>query len=228
VKADIHQDLDCGLRFKQVILELKWDEKFKAIGEFHSPVSSELHLRLTLFRKKFQFCFRMKNLLVLLVFVLGTLQLSSKLPSKAPADEKLVWYTDLMKAQEASKKSKKPIFGFFTGSDWCGWCHKLQRDVFVKTSFIDWAQKNVILLELDFPRSKQLPPELAQQNYNLQQQFKVQGYPTIWLFYANVDGDKKVSLNALGSLGYPSGAEKGKEEVKFLSEANAILATQKK
>ena len=171
----------------------------------------------------------MKNLFVLLVFVLGTLHLASaQLPSKAPEDEKLVWYTDLMKAQEASKKSKKPIFGFFTGSDWCGWCHKLQRDVFVKTPFVEWAQKNVILLELDFPRSKQLPPELAQQNFNLQQQFKVQGYPTIWLFYANIDGSNKISLNALGSLGYPSGAEKGKEEVKFLSEANAILANQKK
>jgi thioredoxin-related protein len=192
---------------------------------FHGIV---LQIWFPLFGKKFQICFRMKNLLVLLVFVLGTLQLSSKLPSKAPADEKLVWYTDLMKAQEASNKAKKPIFAFFTGSDWCGWCHKLQRDVFVKTSFIDWAQKNVILLELDFPRSKQLSPELAQQNFNLQQQFKVQGYPTIWLFYANVDAAKKVNLNALGSLGYPSGAEKGKEEVKFLSEANAILATQKK
>jgi hypothetical protein len=56
----------------------------------------------------------------------------------------------------------------------------------------------------------------------------VQGYPTIWLFYAKVDGANKINLNALGSLGYPAGAEKGKEEVQFLSEANAILSNQKK
>src|SRR5687767_88286 len=89
----------------------------------------------------------------------------------------LTWHTDVMKANEISKSSGKPIFAFFTGSDWCGWCHKLQRDVFAKQSFIDWAKKNVVLLELDFPRKKQLPQELAQQNGSLQQALQVQGYP---------------------------------------------------
>jgi len=173
----------------------------------------------------------MKKGILLLVFVLGILKLSTfvQTANSTPTDEQLVWYTDFAKAQEASKSSKKPIFAFFTGSDWCGWCHKLQRDVFAKAPFIDWAKKNVILLELDFPRRKQLAPELAQQNYNLQQQFQVQGYPTIWMFTAVTDAaSKRVNLNPLGSLGYPSGAEAGKEEVKFLSEANAILAKKGK
>ena len=95
---------------------------------------------------------------------------------------KLEWYTDLMKANEQSKATGRPIFGFFTGSDWCGWCHKLENEVFSKTAFIKWAQKKVILLELDFPRMKKLPPELAQQNNSLQQAFKVSGYPTVWIF----------------------------------------------
>jgi len=171
----------------------------------------------------------MKNLLILLVFVLGIFNFSTNsFAGNNPSEDKLVWYTDLAKAQEVSKTSKKPIFAFFTGSDWCGWCHKLQRDVFAKAPFIEWAQKNVILLELDFPRNKQLTPELAQQNSSLQQQFQVQGYPTVWMFYANKDASNKISLNPLGSLGYPSGAERGKEEVKFLTEANAILANKPK
>ena len=63
----------------------------------------------------------------------------------------------------------------------------------------------------------------------LQQAFKVSGYPTVWLFYVNEDSaDKGISLAALGSLGYPQGAEVGKEEVKFLSNADAILANGKK
>ena len=144
-----------------------------------------------------------------------------------PKDEKLVWYSDFAKAQKASKETKKPIFAFFTGSDWCGWCHKLQRDVFAKEAFIEWARKNVVLLELDFPRNKQLPAEIQQQNMSLQQQFQVQGYPTIWLFYANPDQSNRVTLNPLGSLGYPSGAVRGKEEVKFLADANDILAKGK-
>lgn len=136
----------------------------------------------------------------------------------------LDWYTDLMKADAISKSSGKPIFAFFTGSDWCGWCHKLQKDVFSKQTFIDWAKKNVILLELDFPRKSQLAPELAQQNSNMQQALQVRGYPTVWLLYLNQDKEtKNINLSTLGSLGYPSGALAGQEEVKFLTEANALL-----
>ena len=137
----------------------------------------------------------------------------------------LVWYTEFSKAQAAAAEAKKPIFGFFTGSDWCGWCHKLQREVFAKEAFKTWAKDNVILFEIDFPRKKQLSPELAQQNQGLQQAFQVQGYPTIWVFTATTDpATQNINLNALGSLGYPSGAETGKEEVKFLENANQVLA----
>jgi protein disulfide-isomerase len=140
----------------------------------------------------------------------------------------LVWQTDMLKANELSKKTGKPIFAFFTGSDWCGWCHKLQKDVFSKPEFIAWAKKNVVLLELDFPRRKQLSPALQQQNMGLQQALQVQGYPTIWLLYLTKgDQEKNFTITTLGSLGYPRGAEVGKEEVKFLDEANAVLKNGK-
>lgn len=136
----------------------------------------------------------------------------------------LEWHTSLQKADSLSKLSNKPIFAFFTGSDWCGWCHKLQRDVFAKPEFITWAKKNVILLELDFPRNKQLSPELMQQNNSLQQAFGISGYPTIWLFFMGKDENtQQKTLAGLGSLGYPEGAQPGKEEVKFLANANLIL-----
>lgn len=136
----------------------------------------------------------------------------------------LTWYTNLDTVVTLSNESDKPIFGFFTGSDWCGWCMKLQREVFAKQDFIDWAQKNVILLELDFPRKTVQTDELKTQNRNLQQAFQVSGYPTIWIFTAVKDAvSQNFSLTAWGKLGYPAGAETGKEEVKFLAEANKIL-----
>lgn len=148
------------------------------------------------------------------------------LNSKVQAQEVkngLTWYTNINQAYELSKKVKKPIFAFFTGSDWCGWCHRLEHNVFDKAGFKDWAKKNVILLELDFPRNKQLPEDLARQNNDLQQFFKVPGFPTIWIF--NMDKDKatnKFNISALGSLGYPK-SEPGKEEIAFLDNANNIL-----
>ena len=149
--------------------------------------------------------------------------------SKKVDEHGLTWYTKIGEAHSASKTSNKPIFAFFTGSDWCGWCIKLQKDVFAKEAFISWAKDNVILLELDFPRRKQLPADLKQQNQNLQRVLGVRGYPTVWIINTALDqATNNLNIAALGSLGYPSGATKGKEEVLFLSNANKILANGKK
>jgi thioredoxin-related protein len=143
--------------------------------------------------------------------------------------EGLTWHTDLDEVHKISEKTGKPIFGFFTGSDWCGWCHKLQREVFAKEAFVKWANESVVLLELDFPKKTKLSDELTKQNRELQQAFNVSGYPTVWLFNANKDEETDhFSLSALGKLGYPRGAVAGKEEDKFISEANAILAKNPK
>jgi thioredoxin-related protein len=171
----------------------------------------------------------MKNILILCSLILLS---SSKCvvaqTNTTTTSEPLVWHTDLAKANEISKASKKPIFAFFTGSDWCGWCTKLHRDVFAKPEFIQWATEKVVLLELDFPRRKKLPDELVAQNQSLQQAFGIQGYPTVWLFFINDKGNNQIELAALGSLGYPQGATPGKEEVKFLGDANAILNAERK
>ena len=171
-----------------------------------------------------------KNLFIVALFVFCFYNLSySQTPNSTVESGKLVWHTSLPEVHELSKATNKPIFAFFTGSDWCGWCKKLQMDVFSKPEFIEWAQKNVILLELDFPRTKQLPAELAQQNSGMQQALKVSGYPTCWLiFTTKVEATNNYNISTLGSLGYPSGAERGNEQVKFLNDANAILAQAKK
>jgi protein disulfide-isomerase len=135
----------------------------------------------------------------------------------------LNWYTDIEKVYALSKETKRPIFAYFTGSDWCGWCHRLERNVFEKNDFQEWAKDHVILLEVDFPHSKKLPDALANQNAYLQQFFSVRGYPTIWLFYMNKDTtNNKFKISALGSLGYPN-ASPGSEAVTFLNNANRIL-----
>lgn len=164
----------------------------------------------------------LKNIPILLLLFFSFKTIAQADTSKKESE--LTWYTDLLKANEISKTSNKPIFAFFTGSDWCGWCHKLQRNVFAKPEFIAWAKEKVVLLELDFPRRKQLSPELTQQNAGLQQAFQVQGFPVVWLFFLNKDEKTaKYNIIPLGNLGYPQESEPGKEELKFLKEANSIL-----
>lgn len=121
------------------------------------------------------------------------------------AKEDLVWHTDLNKAIELANKEKKPLMLFFTGSDWCGWCVKLQKEVFKQNEFKKWAEDNVILVEVDFPRANIQSEEVKAQNRNLQQQFGVRGYPTCWFVKADKLKDGKVNFTQLGSKGYEAG-----------------------
>ncbi len=120
------------------------------------------------------------------------------------AQENLTWHTDMKKAIEISNKEKKPLFLFFTGSDWCGWCIKLQKEVFKTPEFTAWAKNNVVLVDLDFPRRTPQADEIKQQNAQLQQVFNIQGFPTVW-FVKPANKDGKVNFEPLGSSGYLAG-----------------------
>ena len=111
------------------------------------------------------------------------------------------WLVNLDEAYEKSQKTGKPIMANFTGSDWCGWCKKLSASVFTKPDFKKWAEENVVLLELDFPRRKTVPQEIKTQNADLQRAFKVRGFPTVWVFELSKN-NSEFSINALGSTGY--------------------------
>ena len=150
----------------------------------------------------------MKKILITLLLVIG---------SYAVEAQELVWNNNLNKAMEISKKTKKPLLLFFTGSDWCGWCIRLQTEVFKKPEFAAWAKENVVLVEVDFPRRTALSAELTAQNNELQQFFAVQGYPTVWFVNASkVDG--KTNFDKLGSTGYLAGGPTA-----WLDVANGII-----
>ena len=134
------------------------------------------------------------------------------------AQEELTWHTDLNKAIEISNQESNPLFLFFTGSDWCGWCIRLQKEVFKTPEFIAWAKDKVVLVELDYPRNKQLPQEIKDQNLKLQQTFAVRGYPTVW-FAKPTLLDNKIGFEQLGSTGYLAGGP-----TVWLKTANDIIS----
>jgi thioredoxin-related protein len=159
--------------------------------------------------KKFK---AMKKIAITLFLILGSLTIQA---------QELTWQTDINKAMEISKKSKKPLFLFFTGSDWCGWCIRLQKEVFKTPEFEKWAKKNVVLVELDFPRRTAQDPAIQKQNAELQQTFAVQGYPTVWFVNASKK-DGKINLEKLGSSGYLAGGPTA-----WLANADQILTNKK-
>src|SRR5258708_34422983 len=92
------------------------------------------------------------------------------------------WLTDLAKAQAQAQAEKKLVFMDFTGSDWCPPCKALHKNVLVSKEFEDYAEKNLVLVLLDFPNSKPQSDELKKANAALSENFGIEGYPTLsWL-----------------------------------------------
>ena len=107
------------------------------------------------------------------------------------------WSDDYEKGLAQAKAEKKLLVLDFTGSDWCGWCMKLDKEVFSKKEFKDYAKENLVLVEVDFPQSKPQAKKLKEQNEKLQSKFGIKGYPTIVVL--NGEGKK------VGELGYQEG-----------------------
>jgi len=111
--------------------------------------------------------------------VAAVLGLIAALPGSARADSS--WETDLKRAQEQAKSSNKLVFLDFTGSDWCGYCIRLNKDILSQAMFKEYADKNLVLVEIDFPRSKPQSADLRKQNQQLAMQYHIEGFPTIVL-----------------------------------------------
>ena len=90
-----------------------------------------------------------------------------------------VWHHSYDEAVRESLLTNKPVMAVFSGSDWCHWCVKLKQEVFDAPGFTEWAKRNVVLLELDFPRLSTSPMEIRQQNERLKQKYAVRGFPTV-------------------------------------------------
>jgi protein disulfide-isomerase len=125
------------------------------------------------------------------------------------------WLTDSAAAYQRARSENKAVLFNFTGSDWCGWCVRLQREVFTQPEFDKFASDNLILVEVDFPRKKVQSPAQIKANDALASGFNIRGYPTIIL----ADGQGKV----IGRTGYHPGGPKP-----YIGELQRILGNRVK
>jgi thioredoxin-related protein len=114
-----------------------------------------------------------------------------------PESDRLPWRLSFDSAAREAREKGKLVMMDFTGSDWCVWCIRLKEEVFDTQPFRTWADKNVVLLELDFPQNLDLDPALDTQNRTLAQKYGVEAFPTI--IFCKPDGQ------FVGALGYEKG-----------------------
>ena len=136
------------------------------------------------------------------------------------------WHADFDAAQKVAQQSGKDMLVDFTGSDWCGWCIRLNQEVFDHDEFRAGVKDHFVLVALDFPRNAEAKAKVPNpaRNEELRDQHGVQGFPTILLMTARGEvygrtgyqkGGPAAYLEHLGEL------RKGKRD---LEGVKAVLA----
>ncbi len=158
----------------------------------------------------------MYNLIVTtFVLILFTLPFNLTAQDYEPAHEG--WHYVLQDAYEESVQTNKPIMALFTGSDWCRPCMRMSKAVFDQPEFKGWAEKNVVLLELDFPRRRSIPDEIRQQNGGLQQALGVRGYPTVIVFNVEPNAESgEMEIDDLGRTNFSASLEDFAETIEAM------------
>ena len=106
------------------------------------------------------------------------------------------WSMDFDAAKALAKEKNLPILINFTGSDWCGWCKLMDREVFAKDEWQAYAKENVVLVTIDFPQDKtRVPMHFVARNQKLSETYGVRGYPT----YIVLGADGTTRLGQLGA-----------------------------
>ena len=133
--------------------------------------------------------------------------------AEAPSEAKTTWLTNFETAQARARSEKKLLLINFTGSDWCPPCIMLERQVFSQPEFKEYAAQHLILLEVDFPRRKELSEEQKAANAKLAEQYGIYAFPTVVVLDSNG--------KALGQLGYMRGGPKT-----FIAALEKLAATE--
>ncbi len=124
------------------------------------------------------------------------------------------WTSDYTAALKRAQETGRYVLVDFTGSDWCGWCIRLVNEVFSKSEFNEFSAENLINVEIDFPRQKELSKDAQKKNEELAQKYNIRGFPTI------------VILSPEGELVQRTGYRRGGVEA-YVKHLQEIITTHR-
>lgn len=106
-------------------------------------------------------------------------------PQQMALPSAIQWSASSKEATDKAKQENKAVILLFTGSDWCEWCKKMNKEVFEDPEFIRLTGNRFVFVELDFPMNKILPLDMAEQNAQLKYKYGITGYPTVVVLDSN-------------------------------------------
>jgi thioredoxin-related protein len=106
------------------------------------------------------------------------------------------WTMDFDAAKQVAAEKNLPILLDFSGSDWCGWCKLMERQVFSQKEWTAYATNSIMQVLIDFPSDKsRIPGKYIDRNNKLKDQFEIAGFPTFII----LDSDGKTVLGQLSA-----------------------------
>lgn len=134
----------------------------------------------------------MRKILLILVLFFGVNVAFAQ--EHVVANENVKWEMSFKKAIKKAKKEKKPVLVFFTGSDWCPPCKRIERELIETDKFKGFSDKNLVLYKADFPRNRDLvTADARKENGELKFKYGISSFPTMLVVNAdgNVLGEKR-------------------------------------
>ncbi len=146
---------------------------------------------------------KFSTLICALTAVCGTMALSNvNAATTEQHSSMLTWRTDFEQAQHDAQAQSKPMFVYFTGSDWCPWCKKMDAQILSTPEFQQALSDKLIFVKVDFPRNTKLDPALETQNKRLSKTYEIQGFPTAILLDPNGKRIEKLGFENGGGAAY--------------------------
>ena len=145
----------------------------------------------------------------------------------APAFSAVEWMTDIEAAKTKAAAENKALLLDFTGSDWCGWCIRIRKEVFDKPRFEEYIRDKFVPVEIDIPNNPNFDANLRKRNEELCAQYSVQGFPTILV----TDAQGMVAGGFVGGIIDPVKVESilnaGLENARKLEAAQKLSGVEK-
>lgn len=93
----------------------------------------------------------------------------------------LVWETDYAKARKRALAENRPLFLYYTGSDWCILCRKLDKTIFSDQAIQKNLQENWVPVKLDELRKRRMPKARERHLDQVKRMYKIQAPPAMLL-----------------------------------------------
>lgn len=124
----------------------------------------------------------MKKLLSMVIIFAASFSFAVTYPTPG-ASVPAGFVDDFKTAMEDAKETGRFVFACFSGSDWCGWCVRLEKEVFSageEGSFAAALKDDYVFVFIDLPSKRDilLSPLAKEQNEKLVKEYKIQGFPT--------------------------------------------------